>query len=964
MPNMIQRFHKRAAAFLHKIDLRIWILLAVAVVCAGGLTYRLFQLQIVHGEEYLDNFQLKIRRQITLPGTRGNIYDRNGNLLAYNELAYSVTIRDTFGDSGKDKKLNTTIASVLDIIEKHGDTPTSDFGIVYRSGNYEFTSDGREKLRFLADVYGHPTIDELKYTEESKSAEAVVLDLAKRYAIGAESTPGDESTFIAGAGYTDDPQRLLTMVLLRYKLSLNSYQRYIATTAAFNVCDSTVSEILENSGELQGVDIEEDTVRRYTDAKYFAQLLGYTGKISTEELTELRQTNPDYDANDVVGKSGIEKSMEAELQGGKGSETVYVDNLGNLLETTQQVPASAGHDVYLTIDKDLQEAAYDILEKHLSQILLAKLRNLKEFTLPENASASKIVIPVYDVYYACFNNHIINIDHLSASDATETERAVWSAFTSYRSGVFEQLKTEMETARTPYDQLSREYKNYETYVVRYLYNNEVLVRSRVDTEDKTYQDWTTNETISMSEFLDYAIARNWIDVNKLDLKNRYSDSGEVFAALESYILDSLQDDDGFIREIFKYMMLADGISGEQVCRILMEQGAVKVPAAERAQFESGGETAYQFMQNRIANLDITPAQLALDPCTGSMVITDPRNGDTLAMVTYPGYDNNKMANTVDADYYAQLRQDLSSPLLNYATQQLTAPGSTFKPLVSTAALLEGAVDLSTKITCTGVFTKLGEPYPHCWVYPAAHGTLDLVGGIRHSCNDFFYEVGYRLGTMTNDDGSTTYDSDAGIAKLAKYADLYGLSETSGVEVEESAPKVSTEDAVRSSIGQGNSGYTTVQLARYVTTIANRGTCYDLTLIDRICSSDGTVLKDNQAIVRNTISMDTVYWDAIQEGMREVVGDMTYFRDLGVQTAGKTGTAQEAADRANHALFICFAPSNTGTPEIAIATRIANGYTSAYAAQTTEDVLKVYFGEAQKEDIMNSTDSVTTDVHGD
>ena len=334
------------------------------------------------------------------------------------------------------------------------------------------------------------------------------------------------------------------------------------------------------------------------------------------------------------------------------------------------------------------------------------------------------------------------------------------------------------------------------------------------------------------------------------------------------------------------------------------------------------------------------------------------------MVTYPGYDNNKMANTVDADYYAQLRQDLSSPLLNYATQQLTAPGSTFKPLVSTAALLEGAVDLSTKITCTGVFTKLGEPYPHCWVYPAAHGTLDLVGGIRHSCNDFFYEVGYRLGTMTNDDGSTTYDSDAGIAKLAKYADLYGLSETSGVEVEESAPKVSTEDAVRSSIGQGNSGYTTVQLARYVTTIANRGTCYDLTLIDRICSSDGTVLKDNQAIVRNTISMDTVYWDAIQEGMREVVGDMTYFRDLGVQTAGKTGTAQEAADRANHALFICFAPSNTGTPEIAIATRIANGYTSAYAAQTTEDVLKVYFGEAQKEDIMNSTDSVTTDVHGD
>ena len=110
---------------------------------------------------------------------------------------------------------------------------------------------------------------------------------------------------------------------------------------------------MENADILEGVSIEESTARKYVDSEYFSQLLGYTGKISEDELATLSLTNSSYGMNDTVGKSGIEQAMESVLQGTKGSETVYVDNTGQVIETSNYVDAVAGNDVYLTIDKDL-----------------------------------------------------------------------------------------------------------------------------------------------------------------------------------------------------------------------------------------------------------------------------------------------------------------------------------------------------------------------------------------------------------------------------------------------------------------------------------------------------------------------------------------------------------------------------------------------------------------------------------
>ena len=182
--------------------------------------------------------------------------------------------------------------------------------------------------------------------------------------------------------------------------------------------------------------------------------------------------------------------------------------------------------------------------------------------------------------------------------------------------------------------------------------------------------------------------------------------------------------------------------------------------------------------------------------------------------------------------------------------------------------------------------------------------------------------------------------------------MYGLSETSGVEIEEYAPDVSDLDTVRSAIGHGTNNYTTAGLARYVTTVANSGTCYNLTLVDKVEDQGGEMIRDNSAAVRNRIDMDQAYWDAIHTGMRRVVEGKSYFEDLEVNVAGKTGTAQENRNRPNHALFISYAPYES--PEISVTVRVANGYTSDYAAQIAKDVYEYYYGLKDENEIITGT----------
>lgn len=930
--------------FFNFINSRTVFLYVVFGFLAFLLLNRIFRLQIVEGAQKQQELELKIEKERSIASTRGNIYDCNGKLLAYNELSNSVTIEDVYeNDSQRNANMNATLKRALSILHENGDKLSCDFNIYLdENGDFAFDVAGTRQQRFLADVYGRALISDMKEIEKNSTADDVIEYLGNRYGIGERTDPDSKDSFVVGLGYTK--QELLEIITIRYTMSITGYQKYIPVTIATDVSEETVATIKENSQELLGVEIAADTIRKYTDGPYFSHIIGYTGKISTDELAALNSEEgmegveraldaKEYELTDIVGKSGIEKVMEEYLQGTKGHETVLVDRLGREIESVDRTEPEAGKDVYLTIDADLQAAVYNILEKFVAGILVDKIVNIKNYNA-ENVSSADLKIPIDDVYSALFLNGVIDISALSQAAEPEVGAEVYQAYLNKQEEVLTRLRSELESGTTAYNQMPEEYQVYESYIINTLLPDSGVLTG-VDKNDETYLSWTKDEVISIREYLEYAISQNWIDVTRLDVEGVYVDSSEVYHRLTAYILEELQCR-AFDKKIFQYMIEQDRITGKQVCMLLIEQDVIN-PSEERIQaLKSGAVSSFSFMVDLIQNLEITPAQLALDPYSASCVITDVNTGDVKALVSYPSYDNNRLANGIDSEYYARVSsgEDLSRPMWNYATQMKSAPGSTYKMVSATAGLMENVISLSSQTNCSGVYTRFADYHPRCWRL-IGHGNLNVTEAITNSCNIFFYEVGYQLGL-----NGEKYESALGNEKLEYYADLYGLTEKSGIEIEESEPQVSSDLSVVSAIGQGNNAFTTVGLARYVTTVANSGTCYNLTLLDKVTDHTGNLLKDYQAEVRNTIDLPSAYWDAIHRGMRGVVESKRYYNDFPVLAAGKTGTAEEDKTRPNHGLFVGYAPYNN--PEIAMAIRIGYGYSSDYAAQISKQVLTYYY----------------------
>ncbi len=920
---------------------RTVVTIIVFCIMFSILVGRLFQLQIVNGQSYLEDYILQIQKTRTTQGTRGNIYDRNGNLLAYNELAYSVTIEDNGvydTTAEKNEALNEEIVRIIEIVEGNGDSVISDFSIVLDANNeYQFSmTDETQRLRFVADVFGESYIDSLDEEQRNMSAEDIIdyLCTDETYGYGIDQDELDRS-------------QVLKMVNIRYAIGLNSFQKYIPTTVAEDVSDETVAEIMEHLDELQGVDIAEETLRRYTDSKYFANLIGYTGQISQEEYNALSEEEQEqYDLTDTVGKAGLEQVLDSTLQGEKGEVKLYVNSVGRVIDTVGETQPQAGNDVYLTIDADLQKAAYDILEQELAGMRLTRQQDIMDYDRTQSEDADDVVVASGDAYNAFIANNIIDMSHFSEEDAGTAEQSVYSKFAPYKEQVLAQLVSIMQDGNAAaYEDMSSEWQAYLSHVVNDVLTDEngVIMSDAIDTSDEVYQQWKTEETINIYTYLNYAISQNWVDASKLQdylsSEGNYSDSSEVFSAMVSYVTDSLQSSTDFDKLVYQYMIKAGTVTGRELCMILYEQGVLSMDETQYNNLASGATGAYDFLRSKIQTLEITPGQLGLEPCRGSVVITDTNSGDVLACVSYPGYDNNRLANTMDSDYYNELNTSTSMPFYNSATQETTAPGSTYKPLVAVAALTEGIISTGTSVYCDGNFDVI-TPEVHCWVYPSGHGTMNVISGITNSCNEFFNNIGYQLGIQT--DGS--YSSEYGLERIAKYAEMFGLNETSGLEIPETEPEISDEDSVRSAMGQGTNNYTTSQLARYITAVANGGTLYELTLLDRVENVDGEVVEEYQNGEAQTIEgVSSVTWDAVHAGMAGVVQNSSVFTTINASSlsvSGKTGTAQQSTTHADHGLFVGFAPSDD--PEIAMAVRIANGYSSSYAAEVGSNIFQYYY----------------------
>ena len=952
---------------IKKIQLkRTTVVIIVFIVMAFILIRQIFELQIIQGENYISEFENRITKTRVLKSTRGNIYDRNGEMVASNILSYSLTFEDNGSyETTREKNLtlNGVAYRVLQILSENGDTLSGDFHIVLdESGNYTFdVGEGFTLSRFKADIYGHPLIDDLTKEQASATAEDMM-----NYLTGSD---GFSIVLYGEDAYTPEElkqyglpeelsrQEILDIASMRYKLNTNSFQKYMAVTIATNVSESTVAAVMENQSQLQGIDVIEDSVRQYIDDESMGPVLGYTGQASAEELETLKEENPDYSNDAVIGKAGIEQHMEQFLHGTDGQETVTVDNLGKVLKIDENtiVPPVAGNDVYLSIDSDWQSAIYQILKQRVAGVLLTRIENTKKFDFEGVKDASQISVPIYDVYNALVANSVINIEKFNDPDASDIEKNLYDKFQQKQQEVFDTITNRLTDDNPPaYKDESEEVQEYLTYICDTVLRDTlgVISKDAVDTSDPTYLAWTEEESISLREYLNYAAGQNWIDISVISPKEEYLDSAEIYQAMTSYIVDYLKTDLGFSKLLYKYLLMNDQISGQDLCLVLYEQGVLSKEDEAYSRLASGELNSYDFMINKIANLEIEPAQLALKPCSASAVVTDVNTGKVLACVSYPGYDNNRLSNEMDTDYYTRLSLDLSSPFFNKATQQTTAPGSTLKLLSAVTGMMENLIDDGTYIECTGKFDLVNPPI-NCW-NKSGHGSLEIRGAIEQSCNYYFNMIGFEAGKNEKDE----FSENLSLSKLQKYAEEFGLDENTGIEISEATPHVSDSKAVPSYIGQGNHLYTTSQLARYATALATSGIVYDLSLLDKVTDSQGQTQKTYESVVKSEMTdVPSYVWEDIHDGMRRVVQTHEQFNGLGVALSGKTGTAEIDYRQPNHGLFIGYAPSDQ--PQYAVAVRIANGYSSGNACTTANDIMEYIFDLADKDTIL--TGYASTDV---
>ena len=331
--------------------------------------------------------------------------------------------------------------------------------------------------------------------------------------------------------------------------------------------------------------------------------------------------------------------------------------------------------------------------------------------------------------------------------------------------------------------------------------------------------------------------------------------------------------------------------------------------------------------------------------TAAAVAIDPRDGEILAMVNLPNYDNNLFAKGISTDDYQKLMADPDKPMFNRSISGEYPPGSTFKPLVAAAALQEGTITPSTTLDCPAAINIGSYSFPD-W---KTHGLTDVRKAIAESVDIFFYAVGGGWGDITG----------LGIDKIQEYADKFGLGHKLGIDIPgEASGLIPTQqwkqdklgerwylgDDFHCAIGQGFVTATPLQLANYIAAIANGGTVFQPHFVDSVKYVDGSVEKVNSAVLnKNFISAANL--QVVREGMRQTVlsGTAQPLKDLPVEVAGKTGTAQfGSGNEREHGWFVSFAPYDN--PTIAMAVLVEGGGEGFSTAEpVTHDVYQWYFG---------------------
>ena len=823
----------------------VWLMILTGVLFFV-LVGQLFYLQIVISDTFVIAPPRTSMVVQSIPAPRGNIYDRFGRPLTVNITAHVVTMDPSAIDPITLRPIsNEALLELTRLFERNDEYFINDFPMTM-DWPYEFTLGGDTPEIRQSRIYrwnDDMAVPDPEYT----SAVDAFLHLREWFGIDEEMS-------------NNDARRILNFRTMLWYRRFNPQIFEIA----IDISPATVAAIEEQSTFFTGVGIEMRTLREYPQGKYFSHILGYTGRVTADDLAIFPDEG--YTDDDMIGKTGLELSQERRLRGRPGTQTIEVNpGTGRRIPgtTPEVINPEPGNNLFLTLDIDMQRRTYYILKEYLTEIAIGRIQR---------------------------------------GDPREGGRI-------------------------------------------------------------THQQIFTN-----------LVSGGWIPIRGIMEADEEEQSNAY--AIRRYILDRFPEATALREDRTRIVgLLSDGIEAGRISPAMLFTAMMDLEILSDyddfyARVRSGRVPVNNLIIEKLRMGEFTPQMLNIDPATGSVVVLDVNTGAVLAAVGYPSFDNNMLANRIDPEYYARINgDDPTHPMINRPFMEGRPPGSTFKMITGVAGLETGVITPTSTIRDRVTFTRAGQPHARCWA-SGGHGSVNVAQAVGISCNYFFFETAFRLGSNQLQRINT----------LNRYMEFFGLNERTGVEVgeladdlfrrgypdimaspsfkeyrylsrNEFAPRNQWDwfdgDTIRTAIGQSYNNYSAAMMARVMAQIANNGERLPLHLVDSITNYRGELIYQTIPVPDDTgIETADSTWTAIHRGMLATTEGWgtapSQFRGFPIRVAGKTGTAEQIQGRLAHSSFGAFAPYED--PQIAVYVTVPFGSTrvlSQVATQVARDVIYAF-----------------------
>ena len=913
----------------NKENSRYSVLYIIMFIMMGTIVAKLLYLQVYKYDDYKEKADVSSTKFISEEAPRGNIYDSEGNVIATNKQTYTLTYMETIDST---KAFYTTMDKVFKILEDNGESFQDDLALkVDDSGNiyFDFKTDNESnrrtlEIRFKRDRGLNEDIEEEKfknkegdYTDEEInevndalmeiSAEDTFYYLVKSYDLYKlllpENYTSEQATELAkkyknatGKEILDDLlkeypiQQIRRYIFIKDAIKMGSFSGYSNITIASNINRDTAFIVYQQLNDLPGINVSLKPVRYYPYGTLASGVVGYVSSISSSQKESYELRGYDT-STDLIGVSGIESAFEEQLRGTKGGTTVKVNSQGRTTEELFKLESYPGNNVHLTIDKNVQYAAQEALK---DQILKLQSEGL--------SSATRGAVVAIEV------NTGRVIAMASYPDFDPNDFAIPSELTTEKYN--EYFNPDYESFGTQHIQSSGAKGTLDDL---FPVNEDGVRYDKYDLYPRSMFNYATQGLVP---------------------------PGSTFKPLTAVagLTDGAITENDTVNDVGVW---SSEYTGKQVLENFQKTGHGTTDVRKALEVSSNYffyETAIRLYVKNGANIDAL---------------------DSLARYAWKfglGVEQGKTASTGIQIYenfgqtynFVSWRRSLATNAkysLVPALEEGVYYGFTFVPFdisdISTDSDELKQLKTSLKDNVKETLLKVGTDEQITSQDEYAKSILSTVKKIME-ISDKYKENVANYEAANN----KKVDIDAQ-AKTVANAIAYFTVTNQAAEIK------SPINLVQDAIGQSMNAFTPLQMANYVATLANGGTRYKVSIVDKVTSPTGEVIQEFKPEVIESNPIDGDILQAVKEGMRRVntspsnATNYSLFANFPIEVCGKTGTADfgtseqyEFQGRKAYANYISFAPMDN--PQIAIFSTIYDGNRGANSAYVHKGIYEAFF----------------------